>query len=175
MLRIIFVSILAVLLTSCGGQDSTDLKKKITNKEELISKLTSELQPGEQLDVEERVELIRLLNEYYHTFPDDVYAPECLDKLHMMYSGSGDYETSVKYADTLLSEYPDYINRAMILESQASSYDIYIQPRDTAKVRFYYELLLNEFPDLDKEKREGIESRLDRLHLSIEQIIMQNN
>ena len=174
MQKIIFFVFIAVVLSSCGDGGAAALHEKITNKEDSIATLTKNLQPGEVLSPAVNTELIDLLSEYYHAFPDDAYAPECLDKLHMMYSGMGDYEMSANYADILLNKYPDYINRAMILESQASTYDMYIQPRDTSKVRHYYEMLLSEFPDLEKEKRDGIKSRLDNMHLTIEQIIMQS-
>ena len=59
----------------------------------------------------------------------------------------------------------------MVIESQANSFDMFIQPRDTKKVRYYLELLLKEFPKMDKERKEDIAFRLKYLDLTIEQIM----
>ncbi len=165
---------LTFALYSCSGGASSAYDE-IKKMEADITELSENLQPGEIVPEEKTNLLEELLKSFYQMYPENEHAPECLDKLHMMYSGRMDYETSARYADTLLDKYPNYVNRAMILESQASTYDIYLQPRDTSKVRYYYEMLLSEYPELPKDKREGIESRLENLHLSIEQIIMQNN
>ena len=177
MMKRLFYAVFCVfILASCGdGEAQVVLRDEIAQMEDSISTLTKNLESGELLDKSVNLELVDLLYEYYRTHPEDTYAPECLDKIHMVYSALGEYETSAKYADTLLNNYPDYINRAMILESQASAYDIYILPRDTVKVRYYYDQLLKEFKDLPKEKVEGIKSRLDNLDLTIEEMIMQNN
>lgn len=167
---------LVLLLISCKSDgDHEGLRTQIKELEDSISMLTANLRPGQQVNPSLDQDLVALLQDYYRQFPDDPYAPECLDKLHMKYSGMGDYKTCALYADTLIDNYPDYVNRAMILESQATNYDFYIQPRDTTKVRYYYELLLKENPDLPEEKREGIKDRLNHLDLTIEQLILRNN
>jgi hypothetical protein len=68
------------------------------------------------------------------------------------------------YGDTLLSKFPTYKNRDFLLESMASSYDVIIEPRDTAKVRKYYNLLLKE-SNLSPENRQDIGIRLKHLEL----------
>ena len=77
----------------------------------------------------------------------------------------------VKYADTLLASYPAYKNRALVLESQGSSYDVFPEIRDTAKVRYYYKLLMNENPKMNREKINGIKERLQHLNLTFDQYI----
>jgi tetratricopeptide (TPR) repeat protein len=174
MKKVLYFIVFTLLLFSCGGQNDsakTELKDKITNLEDSMTIISQNLKPGEIMSSELHEELIGLLKEYSLSYSDDVYAPEYLDKLHLIYSGRGDYAQSTKYADTLINNYPDYINRAMILESQAIAYDFNIKPRDTSKVRYYYELLLNEYPDLPQEKSQGIKSRLKNLHLTIEEIM----
>lgn len=109
------------------------------------------------------------LIEFYQKYSESKDAAISLDKVHMLYSGMGDYETSVKWADTLLIKFPKYVNRAMVLESQANSYDAFLQPRDTTMVRKYYTQLLNEFPDIDKAKRADIEERLKYNKLTLQQ------
>ena len=68
-------------------------------------------------------------------------------------------------------KYPNYINRALVLESQGSTYDIFLQPRDTSKVRYYYELLLKENPKMEKDKREGIKDRLIHIDMNFDEFI----
>ena len=172
-MKILFSILMLVILTSCGsGNDQTQMRDKIIAMEDSISVLTKNLSPGEQLGESVNLELIELLTSYYRTYPEDVYAPEYLDKVHMVYSAMGKYELSTKYADTLLTNYKDYINRAMIIESQASTYDIFLKPRDKEKVRYYYELLLKENPDLPKEKVDEIKFRLKNRDLTIDQLIL---
>jgi hypothetical protein len=172
---------LTLSLASCGGNEKKEEEGVKPSKEELIEKinymedslkrLTSQLKDIKQIPNLTRMELINRLLDFYRNYPEDQFAPECLDKVHMTYSGMGVYIRSVEYADTLLLNYPKYVNRAMVLESQGSSYDIFIQPRDSAKVRYYYELLLKENPKMDKAKRNGIKERLKFNHLNFDQYI----
>ena len=172
---------LTLSLASCGGNEKKEEEGVKPSKEELIEKinymedslkrLTSQLKDIKQIPNLTRMELINRLLDFYRNYPEDQFAPECLDKVHMTYSGMGVYIRSVEYADTLLLNYPNYVNRAMVLESQGSSYDIFIQPRDSVKVRYYYELLLKENPKMDKAKRNGIKERLKFNHLNFDQYI----
>jgi hypothetical protein len=70
-----------------------------------------------------------------------------------------------------LEKFPKYVNRALVLESQGSAYDIFIQPRDTSKVRKYYTMLLEENPKMEKDKAEGIRDRLRHLDMNFDQFI----
>lgn len=177
----ILLLFLSAAITSCGGNEKKVAEDEKPSKEELIEKinymedslkaLTSQLKEIKQIPNLTRMELINRLLDFYHYYPEDKFAPECLDKVHMTYSGMGVYIRAVEYADTLLEKYPDYVNRALVLESQGSSYDIFIQPRDSAKVRYYYELLLKENPKMDKAKRNGIKDRLKYNHLNFDQYI----
>ena len=163
------------LFISCTGNKSSEDEAEIANfKEIIVQKEDSLLQfqkENKQIPREKHFELIQSLNDFYLTFPKDKYAPVCLDKIQMSYSGLGVYHRAIEYADLLIKKYPKYINRPMILESQASNYDIFQQPRDTVKVRYYYELLLKENPKLDKDKKEGIEMRLEHLDLNFDEYI----
>ena len=162
------------LLAGCSSSDAqSELRNEIELKETHITKLSEELAPGEKLDPKEKLELIELLNNYVEQYPEDAFAPECLSRIHMIYSSEEDYKSSLEYADRIINDYPDYINRALIIESQAGSYDIWIKPRDTSKVRFYYEMLLAEYPDLPAEKVMDIKDRLNNLDMTIEDIILQ--
>jgi hypothetical protein len=77
------------------------------------------------------------------------------------------------YGDTLLSRFPQYKNRLLVYESLGSSYDIN-EPRDTAMVRKYYDLLLKE-PKVPAQKKKDIKARLAKLDLTFEEYIMDGN
>lgn len=179
-----FVLFLVVvsLLFACGD-NSTDQESNPT-KDEMISKIKqledsiTSVQTGSiqtvRIPDSAPLELINRLLAFYHSYPNDVSAAQCLDKVHMIYSSIGNYVKEVQYADTLLAKYPKYINRAMVIESQASTYDVLLKPRDISKIRYYYELLLKENPKMDKEKKEGITQRLAHLDLTFEEYIDYN-
>jgi tetratricopeptide (TPR) repeat protein len=167
------------LMYACGGGLNEDeegkvgrveLKSRIKEMEDSISDLQANLSQTKTIPNLTHFELINRLLDYYHAYPEDDYAAECLDKVHMKYAGLNILTRAVQYADTLLEKYPNYINRAMVLESQGSSYE-YIQPRDTSKIRYYYTKLLKENPKMDREKREGIKLRLRHLDLTFEEFI----
>lgn len=158
------------LLTSCSS-DADNAYQAIVAKEDSLAVASEKLPYGEILPEEETYELITQLLKFTEDFPDDAHAPECLDKIHMAYTGLRVYNKASFYADKLLKEYPDYINKSMVLESQAGNYDFFIVPRDTSKVRYYYELLLKE--DISKEKRKDIKKRLKYIDLTMEEYILQ--
>jgi hypothetical protein len=145
-----------------------ELRSSIKQMEDSLKVLQSSDMPVENLH---RMELANRLIAFYESYPEDSYAPKCLDKIHMVYSGMGVHELSIAYADTLLLKYPVYENRAMVLESQGSNYDIFTSPRDSAKVRYYYTMLLKENPKMDKEKRQGIIDRLAQNQLTFDEYL----
>lgn len=168
---IIGLSVLLVLF-SCSNlpESESEYITYITEMEDSLKTMSSDaVQQKNYKETQDRY--VTKLIEFYQKYSDSKEAAISLDKVHMLYSGMGDYETSVKWADTLLIKFPKYINRAMVLESQANSYDVFLQPRDTTMVRKYYSLLLNEFPDLDITKRADIEERLKYNKLTLEQYV----
>lgn len=174
-ITLFFCALLIVTISSCGGKSTKDegpsveeLKEIITQKEDSLSQFQKE---KKKIPEEKQYDLISSLKNFYLAYPNDKYAPVCLDKIQMSYSGLGVYHKAIEYSDILIKKYPNYINRPMILESQASNFDIFYEPRDTAKVRFYYSLLLKENSKLDKDKKEGIEMRLKHLDLNFNEYI----
>ena len=153
-----------------GKVGRVELKSRIKEMEDSIRDLQANLPQTKTIPNLTHFELINRLLDYYHAYPEDDYAAECLDKVHMKYAGLNILTRAVQYADTLLQKYPNYINRAMVLESQGSSYE-FIEPRDTAKIRYYYTKLLKENPKMDREKREGLKLRLRHLDLTFEEFI----
>lgn len=168
---VLFVSALFVAGCNSSAQDATAAREEIKLLEDSISVVSMKLELGEKIDISVKQRLINKLASYYQAFPEDDHAPEYLDKLHMVFVGEGDYKTAMQYADTLIKNYKNYINRAMVLESAANAYDMFIAPRDTSKVRYYNNLLLEENPKMNKEKREEILYRMKYLDLTIDEFI----
>jgi hypothetical protein len=171
-----YLGLIMVFTMSCGAEKSEVLSEKqflsdITSLEDSL--MTESMKTDRVAATYEAMQqrYVAKLIEMYRLLPASEKSALSLDKAHMVYSGMGDYVASTKWADTLLMNFPKYKNRAMILESQASSYDALLVPRDSAKVRKYYTQLLNEFPKLDKTKREDIEKRLKFNKLSFDQYI----
>ncbi|MGB0915794.1 MAG: hypothetical protein ACPGVI_06960 [Crocinitomicaceae bacterium] len=164
---------LSILLFAACSDEKAEMLKKIKETEDSIFEKSQNLGPGEVISSEDDQALINVLLDFYRAFPEDEHAPECLDKVHMKYSGMTDFKNAAMYGDTLLTNYKDYVNRAMILESLANIYDMNVSPRDTTKVRMYNEMLLSENPDMPKEKAEDIRYRLDNIELSIVELIQK--
>lgn len=170
-MRNIGIILLVMLFFSCSQDRSQEgLKNVITEKENALKNLTPE---DDDLETRAsmRQELIDALLDYYHTHPKDDYSPECLDKVHFVYTAMRKFASAARYGDTLLINYPEYVNREMVIESQYNTYDMFIKPRNVEKVEYYLNMWLNEFPDMDKDRRAEIEYRLKYVDLTIEQIM----
>lgn len=170
-MRYLILLFLIPVLFSCGGE-STHISK------DQIKELENRLKNAPSNDVnhtdELRDSLVVSLLEFYHANPEDPFSPECLDKVHLLYSAKMDYISAARYADTLLNKYPDYVNRLMVIESQFNTYDMFIQPRDKEKAKYYLELLLKEDKEMDADRRADFEYRLKYIDLTIEQLMERN-
>ena len=63
----------------------------------------------------------------------------------------------------------------MVLESLAGAYDVFVIPRQKAKVQYYYEMLLKENPKMDAEQRKQIEKRLKYIDLTFDEYVSKSN
>lgn len=178
-MRYLFLFLFASLaLIACNSSNKTkgitkeELKERVASLEDSIVLLQKQ---QKQVPLSLTDTLIQKLKDYYHLFPNDKSAPKCLDKIQMIYSAEGRIKWSVDYADTLLLKYPKYENRALIIESQAANYDMFIIPRDTNKVRKYFQMLLDENSTIEKSKRAGIELRLKNLGMTFDRFIEYQN
>jgi len=147
-----------------------ELKMSVKYMEDSITALYSNPKTANSIPSLTQIELINRLKLYYKNFPNDDYSAECLFKIHIKYSDLKAQKDAMAYGDTLLSKFPSYKNRDFLLESMASSYDVVIEPRDTAKVRKYYNMLLKE-KNLTSEKRQDIGFRLKHLELDFFEFI----
>lgn len=164
--------------TSCNSDGSSSDSNSIGDKLKVVKAIEDSLMEASKSGNNNATDFIAMQDRYiaqllevYKEYPKEEKSAACLDKAHMVYSGMGDYLASSKWADTLLQNFPKYVNRALILESQATTFDALLIPRDSSKVRKYYTQLLTEFPNLDKSKREDISNRLKFNKLTFDQYI----
>jgi len=165
-------------LFSCGNPTEQkgkkeNLRERITSYEDSLANLQKDPQKAAQITSLAQIELINRLRTYTKAFPQDTFSADCLFKIHMIYEHLRAPREARAYGDTLLERFPDYKNRLLVIESLGSSYDINA-PRDTAMVRKYYNLLLQE-PKMPTQKKKDIKARLARLDLTFEDYILNGN
>jgi hypothetical protein len=177
MKSIIFLSTLSFFfLFSCGESAEHKSKKEnlregITAYEDSLANLQKDPQKAAKITSLAQIELINRLKTYTKAFPKDTFSADCLFKIHMIYEHLRAPREARAYGDTLLERFPDYKNRLLVIESLGSSYDIN-SPRDTAMVRKYYNLLLQE-PKIPTQKKKDIKARLAKLDLTFEEYILK--
>lgn len=110
-----------------------------------------------------------------HRFPKSKEAPKFMDKAHIIFASASLHQRSVIIADSLIAMYPEYKNRAMVLESLAGAYDVFVIPRQKEKVKKYYEMLLKENPKMKDEQRKQIEDRLKYVDLTFDEYVSKAN
>ena len=175
-MRIAQIFIFLFAVASCGEsssegsvQWSENQKTSVENIKKLEEKAL-DLPMNSAKDAENikslKTQLIDSLLSYYRTYPKDTLSPGYLDKVHMLYSGMGEYRTASTYADMILNQFPGYVNRQMVIESQIVNYDIFITPRNSDKVKQYIELILEE-KELSAEARQEYELRLKNVDRSL--------
>lgn len=168
---------ICLLLAACGepttGDDEAGAVAEISAMEDSVRQISkrpdfkvSDLRMAQN-------DLVKTLLSFYKEYPESNKSADYLDRASAIFADMDNYYKSVQWADTLLRQFPDYKDRALVLEGQAVAYDVMIQPRDSAKVRLYYSMLLNEFPSLEKEKREGVMRRLRYNHMGFDAYILQ--
>lgn len=172
----IFTFLSFLFLVSCGESPEHKTKKEnlregITAYEDSLANLQKDPQKAAKITSLAQIELINRLLAYSRAFPADTFSADCLFKTHMIYEHLRAPREARAYGDTLLQRFPNYKNRILVIESMGSSYDIN-EPRDTAMVRKYYNLLLKE-PKMPAQKKKDIKARLAKLDLTFEQYIMQ--
>lgn len=165
------LGLIAVLAACSGGE-----KNEATSKESLVEEVTlfEDSLKRNLIPAGSRTTTINYAEKclaVYRTYPKSKEAPKYLDKAHVILSSNGLHGLAVLYADTLINKYPDYKNRPMVLQSLASSYDLFIIPRKKELVLKYYNMLLKENPNLPKEERETVQFRLDNIDKSFEELI----
>jgi hypothetical protein len=168
-------ALLLTLVYSCNQssdqtEDATpltreELKASIKEMEDSLMMISSQKLTGATLSLSQQ-ELINRLTAYYRVYPEDPYSADCLFKVQMAYSGLNAHRKSIAYGDTLLTKFPSYKNKHLVIESNIAALDVFLEPRDTAAIRSYYSMLLadNEYP---KSKKAEIRRRLKFIDLTI--------
>ncbi len=174
----IFTFLSFLFLVSCGQSPEHQTKKEklregIIAYEDSLATLQKDPQKAAKITSLAQIELINRFLAYSRAFPSDTFSADCLFKTHMIYEHLRAPKEARAYGDTLLQRFPNYKNKLLVIESLGSSYDIN-EPRDTAMVRKYYQLLLNE-PKMPAQKKKDIKARLAKLDLTFEQYIMQGD
>lgn len=169
---------LLLLLLSCGvttenpdGRPTEEvLKAQITEMDDSLKLYYAEVMNGnaDKVPVRALEKTIDLHFQFYHYYPTDEFAPECLDKIHQLHLQNKEYTKSVQTCDTLIAKYPTYKNRNEVYLSAASTYDYFL--RDSTNAKKYYELVLKN-PKLDQDTRESVQFRLKHLGLTLDEMI----
>lgn len=149
-----------------AGVSRNELKASIKQMEDSITGLLQDKNRKKLIPSLTYIELINRFKSYYQRFPNDPYSSQCLFNIHIQYSTLNANDPAIAYGDTLLSKFPNFPNSDLLLESMATTYDIYIVPRDTTKVRKYYTLLLN-LKGITSQKRAETKERLQHIELGL--------
>ncbi len=149
-----------------AGVSRNELKASIKQMEDSITGLLQNKDRKKLIPSLTYIELINRLKSYYQRFPNDPYSSQCLFNIHIQYSYLNANELAIAYGDTLLRKFPNFPNSDLLLESMATTYDIYIVPRDTTNVRKYYTLLLN-LKGISSQKRKDTQERLKHIELGL--------
>jgi hypothetical protein len=104
------------------------------------------------------------LTEFYKKFPKDPKADSCLFAICSTETGfpighAKHISTQEQYGDTLILKYPKSKFRKLAIQNMIYMYDQSTEKRSTAKLNYYYQLLLADSQTTTEEKKE-IEARL---------------
>ncbi|MBI2257839.1 MAG: hypothetical protein HYU67_02960 [Flavobacteriia bacterium] len=171
-----------LLLFSCNNDNKLDKKKvKIITPSSIKTDIKSTddtLQHYYKLLMENKIEQIHpnhFINAtqnyllFYRKYPNDSFAPVCLDKAQQLYTQQKKYALALKYTDTLLKHYPNYKDNPTLLVNAGSICDAILN--DRKKTQYYYQKLITQYPSIDKETKEMVEFRLKHIDLSFDEMI----
>ena len=147
---------------------SRDLPYLLSRVKQLEDSITSEVSknPSNRIGSFVFLDLINRLKDVANNFPKAPETASCLFKLHMKYGEMKAYKESIAYGDTLMERFPDFKDRDLVLQSIATTYDIFVKPRDAEKVSFYLEQLLQS-KSLSEDEKKEIKTRLKFINLDV--------
>jgi TolA-binding protein len=179
MIKIIFTALLCVCVLACSNNKSVE--EKVVTEESLKAEIKSvddSLYMQYQLLKQNKIEDIHpnyFINAtqnylaFFRKYPDDAFAPECLDKVQQLFTQQKLYDLTLKYCDTLLMKYPKYKGNPAVLLNAGSIADGIIH--DKKLTQKYYSKLLKDYPSIDPETKEMVEFRLKHIDLSFDELI----
>jgi hypothetical protein len=178
-MRFFFLSILFLgFVVSCsrnqiqnsvaiGFEGGDSLKSVISSKERVLREYYHQLMDNkdgvDSLPNHSINELIKEYQIFYRLYPNDSMSPFYLDKIHQLFIQEKQYSYAVDWIDTLLTNYPNYKNKTLVLYSAATTSDMFLM--DTNRVKRFYARILNESPKLKKEVRTQIQHRMKYLKI----------
>ena len=165
---------LVCALVSCKRSENSDKKTRVglTNYvrvEKRIIKLEDTLHYAYRQLMENQVDTlpintIHLLESYYlRAFQLDKanqHTSHYLDKLQQLYIQEKKYALSLIWTDTLLTYFPNYKQKAVLLLNAGTTAELFL--KDRKKMKYYYNRLLTEHPKLKKEVVEMVKFRLGK-------------
>lgn len=168
---------LAILLFSCaqevGVTPKDTVKNEISDQESRVIELSKDQAKAKET-VLAKGELVNVLLSFYEKYPKDNYSANCISKVVMLYTGLNDANMAVAYADTLIDNYPKFVDRSQIIESQILAYEISIAPRDTEKIKKYLNLWLKENKKASPEKISEMKYHLENVKTALMDRLGQN-
>lgn len=181
-MKLFYVIATGLLMVACSSGPETSGKSDKPKKEDLSSAIQevklfedSLKKSGMQYSQETAVIYAEKCLSVTHRYPKSKEAAKYMDKAHIIFASAGLHQRSVIIADSLILMYPMYKNRAMVLESLAGAYDVFVIPRQKDKVKLYYEMLLKENQKMSAEQRKQIEDRLKYIDLTFDEYISKAN
>lgn len=183
-MKVFYVIAAGLMIASCSSDPENTVEKTtvITDKGDLASAVRevrafedSLKKTGMQYNQQTAVVYAEKCLSVTHRFPKSKEAPKFMDKAHIIFASANLHQRSVIIADSLIQMYPMYKNRAMVLESLAGAYDVFVVPRQKDKVKKYYEMLLKENPKMKAEQRKQIEDRLKYIDLTFDEYVSKAN
>lgn len=179
MVKFLVFAVCLIGLVSCGenaekkpvtiADQEAQALKDFKQYEDSLKKATTDLNTNNEVGIAYANKCL----DFYTTFPKSKEAPRFLDKAHIIFSSIGLYRRSVQLGETLLKTFPDYKNRLYVIESIATSYDVFLLPREKEKVIYYYELLLKEGTNLPADRKREIQDRIDNADKTFEELISE--
>ena len=159
MKKLTILLFIGILVASCGSKQgppstSEEALEQVKLFEDSLRSL--KVDPDRLTDPKLGVLYAEKCLSVAHQFPKSKEAPASMDKAHIIFASLGMHARSVAVGDTLIRNYPTYKNRPMVLQSLATAYDVFLQPRRKDKVAYYYDLLLRENTNMAKDQREAI-------------------
>ncbi|MGB0934227.1 MAG: tetratricopeptide repeat protein [Lishizhenia sp.] len=134
--------------------------------------ITESFQKQEKFPVGAYQKAIEQHLEFYKAYPKNKNVAESLDKAQSFYTQLRAEEKAAVWRDTIIFNFKEYVNRPRVLETQGVYYDA--DNYNPEKIKLYYTMLLDEYPDLDSNKRVEIQFRLDNVNLSFDELIELN-
>lgn len=171
-MRYIYFILFGAILTACSNkQNKLSYTDQIDRYEDSIKQWGGGLGPTDKIN-DFAMRYIDVLQNAYDEAPKKMQSATYLDRIHMWYATIGNSHKAVEFGEKVLTEFPSYPNKNMVLESVAQLYDSEIVPRDSAKVRMYYTQLLQD-KNTKAETKEEIKHRLKYNSLTFEEFIMK--